>query len=152
MLYLIIASAFYTKTLCVINYTSIAAVTVLAGIIALMYSLDKSSKKSKIIGYIFLTIGVMLRKNTFMIVFPFYLIYSIYYSIKNKNRKALKTLLIVVIIFITIYISNLIIYKVSPVYDKYTQFNNIRTYFFDYNVLDYEKDNFMDNYNINFSC
>ena len=140
VLYLIIASAFYTKTLCVINYTSIAAVTVLAGIIALMYSLDKSSKKSKIIGFILLTIGIMLRKDSFIIVFPFYLIYSIYYSIKNKNYKALKILLIIAIIFMTVYISNLIIYKINPVYDKYTQFNNIRTYFFDYNALDYEKD------------
>ena len=140
VLYLIIASVFYTKILCIINYTSVAAIAILAGIIALMYSLDKNSKKSKTVGYILLIIGVMLRKNSFIIVIPFYLIYSIYYSINNKNRKALKTLLIVFIIFITVYISNLIIYKTNPVYDKYTQFNNIRTYFFDYNVLDYEKD------------
>ena len=140
ILYLIIASTFYTRVLCVINFTSVASVAILAGIIALMYSLDKNSKKSKIAGYILLTIGVMLRGSSFIIVFPFYMIYSIYYYIKNKNLKVLKTSLIVVIIFITVYISNLIIYKVNPVYDRYTQFNNIRTYFFDYNVLDYEKD------------
>lgn len=140
VLYLIIASVFYTKILCIINYTSVAAIAILAGIIALMYSLDKNSKRSKIVGYILLIIGVMIRKNSFIIVFPFYLIYSIYYSIKNKNCKALKTLLMVVIIFITVYMSNLIIYKLNPVYDKYTEFNNIRTYFFDYNVLNYEKD------------
>ena len=140
ILYLIIASTFYTRVLCVINFTSVASVAILAGIIALMYSLDKNSKKSKIIGFVLLTIGVMLRGSSFIIVFPFYMIYSIYYYIKNKNLRVLKTSLIVVIIFITVYISNLIIYKVNPVYDRYTQFNNIRTYFFDYNVLDYEKD------------
>ena len=138
--YLLIIIVFYAKILCIINYTSVAAVAILAGIIALMYSLDKNSKKSKIIGFILLTIGIMSRKESFMIVIPFYIIYSIYYSIKNKNCKALKILLITAIIFMTIYISNLIVYKINPVDDKYTEFNNIRTYLFDTNELNYEKD------------
>ncbi len=136
--YLITISVFYTKVLIIINYTSVATITILAGIVAILYYLEKNSKISQVIGFILIAIGIMTRQQTILIVLPFYIIYSLYYTKKNKNYQAFKILFIILIIFALIYISNLIIYKINPVYDQYTEFNKIRTYFFDKNAIDYD--------------
>lgn len=137
--YIFIILTIYIRMLVIINYTSVAAITILAGIICLMYYSENNNKKSKIQGIILVLIGTMLRWNSCIIVLPFYFIYVVYYTIKNKNYKNVKLFSIILGIIMLIYISNFIIYKLNPVYEKYTKFNNIRTYLFDFNIVDYEK-------------
>lgn len=137
--YILIVSTIYSRVLLIINYTSIAAIAILAGTIAIMYYIDTNSKKSKMIGLFLIIIGAMLRLQSTIIVLPFLFLYVLYYTIKNKNYKAIKILMLIIILIVIIYISNLVFYKINPIYNKYTEFNNIRTYLFDYNVLDYNQ-------------
>ena len=131
--------AIYSNLLLVINYTSIAAISVLSGIISLIYYCEYDIKKYKLVGLILITIGTMLRWKSAIISLPFYILYICYNFIRKKDIKLIKNLIIIVLIILTIVISNGIIYKVNPIYAQYTRFNNIRTYFFDSNVLDYEE-------------
>lgn len=137
--YLGILTAIYSNLLLVINYTSIAAIGVLAGIILLIYYHEYDIKKYKVIGLILITVGTMLRWKSAIISLPFYIVYTIYFTVKNKDFKILKNLIIITLIILSIVISNEIIYRSNSIYEKYTEFNNIRTYFFDSNVLDYEQ-------------
>lgn len=137
--YIFIVSTIYSRLLLIINYTSVAAIAILAGTIAIMYYIDTNSKNTKIIGLFLIIIGAMLRLQSTIIVLPFLFLYVLYYTINNKNYKAIKILILIIIIIAIIYISNLAFYKINPIYNKYTEFNNIRTYLFDYNVLDYNQ-------------
>lgn len=137
--YIIIISAYYSRILIIINYTSTAAITILAGIISLIYYNETNKKTNIIIGLILITVGTMLRWKSSIIVLPFYIIYVAYYTIKNKDFKLTKILMLIMSIIILIIISNNIVYKIDSIYKKYTDFNKTRTYFFDANVLDYNK-------------
>ena len=137
--YLLIIIASYSKILKIINYTSVATIAILAGCLTLMCSMKRPEIKKKMYGIILITIGIMLRWQSAIIVFPFYIIYVIYYTIKTKNYKSLKTPMIVFTIFIMLYLSNYFIYNSNSIYKKYTEFNKIRTYFFDSNIVDYNE-------------
>lgn len=138
--YLLILSVIYTRLLMYLQYTSVAAITILAGIITLMHYIDvKKQKRYAIYGLMLLSIGTMLRLKSIVIVIPFYAIYTCLYTIRNKDYKAIKFLLYIIVITFIIYITNYITYRTNPLYKKYTEFNDIRTYFFDSNVLNYEE-------------
>lgn len=136
LIYLFIINTIYFRLLLVINYTSIAAISILAGLVALMYG--KSSKKYTVIGYTLIIIGTMLRWKSAIIPLPFYILYCIYYTINNKDSKMIKKACLLIFTMLIIVVSNDIIYKVNPIYKKYKEFNDIRTYFFDFNVMNYE--------------
>lgn len=137
--YTIIVVAIYTKVLSIINYTSTAAMLVISGTIATMYYIETCNKKYKTIGILLITIGAMLRMQTIVIVLPFLFYYIIYFSVKTKKYKNLKIMIPLIISILIIYISNLFIYNFNPLYNNYSKFNNVRTYLFDYNVMNYEQ-------------
>ena len=134
-LYLILIFIYYSRLLVIINYTTIAATAIVAGIIVL---LQYKNKKQKLFGYILLIIGIMLRTKAIALVIPFYIIYIIFNLIEKRNLK-LNSVISIVLLFLVIYISNMVIYNFKPLNKEYTKFNKIRTYFFDSNVLDYNK-------------
>ena len=137
--YIFITSTIYSDTLLIINYTSIASISILAGVISIMYYNDTNSKKYNIIGIGLIIIGTMLRWKSVIIVIPFFAVYSIYYSIKEKNNKLIKKFIFTLGIIFVIVVSHLITYKINTVYNNYTKFDNVRTYLFDFNILEYEK-------------
>ena len=137
--YIFIILTIYMRILVLINYTSVAAITILAGVISIIYYIETSNKKTNILGLILIAVGTMLRWKSIIIVLPFYIVYMIYDIIKNKKYISIKMFIYILIIFLTIYISNSIIYKISPIYKHFTEFNDVRTYFFDSNILDYKE-------------
>lgn len=137
--YLLILNVIYARLLMYLQYTSVATVTILAGFIVLIYSIDSNrNKKIKIYGIILSAVGIMLRWKSIILVAPFYIIYIIFYTIKNKNTTAIRDLIKIIIITFIIVISNSLIYRSDPLYKKQTEFINIRTYFYDFNILNYE--------------
>ena len=80
----------------------------------------------------------MLRWKSIIISLPFYIIYVGICVIK-KQYKPLKILACIIVIILLVFVSNEITYNINPIYREYTKFNDIRTYFFDSNVLDYDK-------------
>ena len=137
LLYLVVLSVYYSRLLVILNYTTISTTAILAGITVLM---QYKQRKYKIFGYILIAIGIMLRTQTIALVIPFYVLYALYKLIKNKEIQYIKSLFTIIIIFISIYISNIVIYNIKPINKEYSQFNKIRTFFFDSNIIDYEKD------------
>ena len=136
-LYSLILYSVYTYILVKLNYTSIAASALLAGIISIIYS-EKHSKKYLIIGLIFTTIGIMLRFQTIIIILPFYLVHILYDIYYRRNYKEIKSGLYIFFIVLLVYVSNAFIYNINPIYRQYRKFNQVRTYLFDSNVVSYD--------------
>lgn len=135
--YIMVLFLIYLKVLLIINYTSIASITILAGLISIMYYNNSNEKNYRIIGILLVTIGTMVRWKSIIISLPFYILYTIYNILKYKDFRLLKLLIDIILIVIILIFSNNVIYRINPIYKKHAEFNKIRTYFFDYNILDY---------------
>ena len=138
LFYLMIILTLWSNLLLTINYTSVAAILILSGIISILYYLESNRKRYRNIGLILITIGTMLRWKSIIISLPFYIIYVVICAIK-KQYNPLKILFCIIVIFLLVFVSDKIIYNINPIYKEYTKFNDVRTYFFDSNVLDYDK-------------
>ena len=134
--YLVIISLIYPQILTAINFTSTATVVLIAGVSTIMFDAKKSFR---ILGYCLISIGLMLRWATLALVIPFYIIYSIYNVISKREYKYINRIIILFFLIVLTYSTNLLIYNFNPSIKKYMQFNSLRSYFFDKNVLDYDK-------------
>ena len=107
----------------------------------------KQNKKSIILASILFAIGIMTRMQSLMIIAPFFLLYAIYNLIiwekkKVTNQELLKLVkqyLIIGIITIIVYISNIIIYQSDDLYKEYMEYNDIRAVLHDMSYTSYEE-------------
>ena len=87
LLYIIFMIFFYSKLMYNLQFTSIAAISEIAGIIAIIHKREKAS----IWGIILIAIGAMIRFKTIFLTIPYLVIYFAYISIKNKKLYNVKT-------------------------------------------------------------
>ena len=107
----------------------------------------KQNKKSIILASILFAIGIMTRMQSLMIIAPFFLLYAIYNLIiwekkKVTNQELLKLVkqyLIIGIITIIVYVSNIIIYQSDDLYKEYMEYNDIRAVLHDMSYTSYEE-------------
>ena len=107
----------------------------------------KQNKKSIILASILFAIGIMTRMQSLMIIAPFFLLYAIYNLIIWKKQKItnqellrlVKQYLVIVIITIIVYISNIIIYQSDDLYKEYMEYNDIRAVLHDMSYTNYEE-------------
>ena len=107
----------------------------------------KQNKKSIILASILFAIGIMTRMQSLMIIAPFFLLYAIYNLIIWKKQKItnqellklVKQYLIIGIITIIVYISNIIIYQSDDLYKEYMEYNDIRAVLHDMSYTSYEE-------------
>lgn len=139
--YILFMLIYYSKMLMYIQYTSIAAMCIIAGVVSIIYFMDnmKQNKIFFIVGIISIIIGTMLRMNTIIITIPFLAIYVLYYVIKNKQYFYLKYFAIVMTGIILVITSYYIIYNSDGVYKEFLKFHDIRAYFHDFNYVTYEE-------------
>ena len=108
---------------------------------------NKQSRKSIILASILFAIGIMTRMQSLMIIAPFFLLYAIYNLIiwekkKVTNQELLKLVkqyLIIGIITIIVYVSNIIIYQSDDLYKEYMEYNDIRAVLHDMSYTNYEE-------------
>ena len=108
---------------------------------------NKQSRKSIILASILFAIGIMTRMQSLMIIVPFFLLYAIYNLIiwekkKVTNQELLKLVkqyLIIGIITIIVYVSNIIIYQSNDLYREYMEYNDIRAVLHDMSYTSYEE-------------
>lgn len=107
----------------------------------------KQNKKSIILASILFAIGIMTRMQSLMIIAPFFLLYAIYNLIIWKKQKItnqellrlVKQYLVIGIITIIVYISNIIIYQSDDLYKEYMEYNDIRSVLHDMSYTNYEE-------------
>ena len=107
----------------------------------------KQNKKSIILASILFAIGIMTRMQSLMIIAPFFLLYAIYNLIIWKKQKItnqellrlVKQYLVIGIITIIVYISNIIIYQSDDLYKEYMEYNDIRAVLHDMSYTNYEE-------------
>ena len=148
LIYTIFASVFYTSLLQLLQYTSVSALAILTAIIMLIHNVnEKKSKKYKFSYILLYTIGIMLRIQSLIIILPFYILYGIYYVINLKKGKIakqeflqlVKDYIILFIITIIVYISNVVCYQNNDVYKKYIEYNNLRGQLHDLSFTSYDE-------------
>ena len=150
ILYAIFASIFYPTLLMLVQYTSVAALLILTSFILLIDMIEQKeikSKKYKLLILLLFTLGIMLRFQSLFIIIPFRGIYFILYTTeyfkknieKQQFTKIIKYYVILAIIVIVTYITNLIIYNIDNVYKEYTEFNNARSTLHDVFYVDYKQ-------------
>lgn len=108
---------------------------------------NKQSRKSIILASILFAIGIMTRMQSLMIIAPFFLLYAIYNLIIWKKQKItnqellklVKQYLIIGIITIIVYVSNIIIYQSDDLYKEYMEYNDIRAVLHDMSYTSYEE-------------
>ena len=107
----------------------------------------KQNKKSIILASILFAIGIMTRMQSLMIIAPFFLLYAIYNLIIWEKKKVtnqellrlVKQYLVIGIITIIVYISNIIIYQSDDLYKEYMEYNDIRAVLHDMSYTNYEE-------------
>ena len=107
----------------------------------------KQNKKSIILASILFAIGIMTRMQSLMIIAPFFLLYAIYNLIIWEKKKVtnqellrlVKQYLVIGIITIIVYISNIIIYQSDDLYKEYMEYNDIRAVLHDMSYTSYEE-------------
>ena len=107
----------------------------------------KQNKKSIILASILFAIGIMTRMQSLMIIAPFFLLYAIYNLIIWEKKKVtnqellrlVKQYLIIGIITIIVYVSNIIIYQSDDLYKEYMEYNDIRAVLHDMSYTSYEE-------------
>ena len=105
-----------------------------------MYSIDNIKEKKNLFIGLALTlivIGCMIRFDTIIIATPVIILYFIYKYLSSKNFQELKILLILILLVLMVKISFLVVYNLNPVYKDFLKFNDVRTYFHDYNWTSY---------------
>lgn len=151
IMYTIFASVCYTALLLLIQYTSVSALLIATAffIIFDMIEQNRKSKKRLIFASILFAIGIMTRMQSILIIAPFFAIYLIYkfgkYIINKteENKKNIQELLkeyvILVIIAIIVYGSNVLIYNTNETYKNYIEYNNLRAELQDLSYTNYEE-------------
>ena len=151
IMYTIFASVCYTALLLLIQYTSVSALLIATAffIIFDMIEQNRKSKKRLIFASILFAIGIMTRMQSILIIAPFFAIYLIYkfgkYIINKteENKKNIQELLkeyvILVIIAIIVYGSNMLIYNTNETYKNYIEYNNLRAELQDLSYTNYEE-------------
>ena len=168
IMYIVFAGVFYTTLLLLIQYTSVAALLILTAFFIIVDEFEsrkenreisvgkneentqeekKQNKKSIILASILFAIGIMTRMQSLMIIAPFFLLYAIYNLIIWKKQKItnqellrlVKQYLIIGIITIIVYISNIIIYQSDDLYKEYMEYNDIRAVLHDMSYTNYEE-------------
>ncbi len=141
LLYTIFASIFYTSMLLLIQYTSVAALLILTSFFIIIYCMENESKKW-LIALLLYTIGIMIRMQSLLIIIPFMAIYLMYYFIKyklqGKTVKLIKKYIILLLITVIVYGSNILAYS-SDLYKEYIEFNNLRAHLQDLSYTSYEE-------------
>lgn len=108
---------------------------------------NKQNKKTIILASILFAIGIMTRMQSLMIIAPFFLLYAIYNLIIWEKKKVtnqellrlVKQYLVIGIITIIVYISNIIIYQSDDLYKEYMEYNDIRAVLHDMSYTNYEE-------------
>lgn len=137
--YLLILNIIYSRVLMYLQYTSVATIVILAGILGLMYCEEtKKTQKWKVFSLLLVAIGIMIRKQSLIIVLPFYTVWILYRLMKHKDGRPLKDFAIIMGITVVLITSNTMIYTRNPIYKNYTEFNSVRTSLFDYNPIPYD--------------
>lgn len=151
IMYTIFASVCYTALLLLIQYTSVSALLIATAffIIFDMIEQNRKSKKRLIFASILFAIGIMTRMQSILIIAPFFAIYLIYkfgkYIINKteENKKNIQELLkeyvVLVIIAIIVYGSNMLIYNTNETYKNYIEYNNLRAELQDLSYTNYEE-------------
>lgn len=137
-LYLLIISTMYTRMLENVQYTSVATLAILSGMIWLIeFNEKEKTYKSKIWALFLIFIGIMLRYKAIVIVLPFYICYAIIDIYKKRRKNTILDFIVIILALVILHITNYILYNYNSTYKKYSEFNTIRTYFFDFNIFDY---------------
>ena len=151
IMYTIFASVCYTALLLLIQYTSVSALLIATAffIIFDMIEQNRKSKKRLIFASILFAIGIMTRMQSILVIAPFFAIYLIYkfgkYIINKteENKKNIQELLkeyvVLVIIAIIVYGSNMLIYNTNETYKNYIEYNNLRAELQDLSYTNYEE-------------
>lgn len=149
LLYTLFASVFYTVLLQLIQYTSVSALLILTAffIIIDMTQRNTTNRKCTILYIILFTLGIMLRMQSLLIVVPFLALYLVYYLIlkvkENKTKQEcielLKKYIVLGMITIVIYLSNLLIYQTDNLYEEYMEYNDMRATLHDVSYTPYEE-------------
>lgn len=151
IMYTIFASVCYTALLLLIQYTSVSALLIATAffIIFDMIEQNRKSKKRLIFASILFAMGIMTRMQSVLIIAPFFAIYLIYkfgkYIINKteENKKNIQELLkeyvVLVIIAIIVYGSNMLIYNTNETYKNYIEYNNLRAELQDLSYTNYEE-------------
>ena len=151
IMYTILASVCYTALLLLIQYTSVSALLIATAFFIIFDMIEKNrkSKKRLIFASILFAIGIMTRMQSILIIAPFFAIYLIYkfgkYIINKteENKKNIQELLkeyvVLVIIAIIVYGSNVLIYNTNETYKNYIEYNNLRAELQDLSYTNYEE-------------
>lgn len=88
----------------------------------------------------------MIRLQSLMIILPFFIVYLVYIILKNKRtlkisdiKELVKQYIILFILTILIYSSNIIFYNTNSLYKNYIEYNELRTKLQDLSYTDYEE-------------
>ena len=150
IMYTIFASVCYTALLLLIQYTSVSALLIATAFFIIFDMIEQNSKSKKrlIFASILFAIGIMTRMQSILIIAPFFAIYLIYkfgkYIINKteENKKNIQELLkeyvVLVIIAIIVYGSNMLIYNTNETYKNYIEYNNLRAELQDLSYTNYE--------------
>ena len=104
------------------------------------------SKRKKVFADILFVLGIMIRLQSLMIILPFFIVYLVYIILKNKRtlkisdiKELVKQYIILFILTILIYSSNIIFYNTNSLYKNYIEYNELRTKLQDLSYTDYEE-------------
>lgn len=144
MMYLLFAMIFYCKLLLNIQFTTVSAVALLAGLLSIIYYIENlqilKERKFLYLGLFFIALGTMIRVSTAIFIIPFISLYIVYNIMHTKNIKNIKYILIIILVIGAVYISNMLIYTLNDVYKNHLEFNSARAALNDFIQLEY-KDN-----------
>lgn len=140
ILYLTILMPFYLIGLIELEYTQVAYVSIIAGMITQIYALENKKKITSIYSIVLILIGSMIRFHCFYT----YIIFIIaYIFIKFMNKEKIRNILITnIIVFIIIFgaqVLNTNYYNSNPIYKNYFEYSKIRIIHNDFCKIDYHK-------------
>lgn len=148
VVYTMFASVCYTTLLCLIQFTSVAALLIATSFFIIINILEENIKGKKYICLfiVLFSIGIMIRINSLLIILPFLVVYGICYFFKFQRKKVekkkliemLKIYLILLLITVIVYISNLVFYQNNKLYKEYLEYNELRTILHDLSYNTYE--------------
>lgn len=111
-IHLLIISTIYTRMLENVQYTSVAVLIILSGLIWLIECNEKEKMyKSKIWALFLICIGIMLRYKAIVIVLPFYILYVTIDIYKKKRKNTILDFMFIIIALVILYITNYILYN-----------------------------------------
>lgn len=140
LLYIAFIFMIYSKVLSYIQYTTVSMLSITAGVILLIYSLENIKEINRfnfVIAILMIIAGCMIRFSTIIIAIPFIVIYFICKLVKEKNVKVIKIAVLLIVSILLVYISFNVFYNINPIYKEFLKFHDSRTYLHDYNWMNY---------------